>query len=393
MDDVQRRALTNGGIAALVTMVIGFVVVAATSDGETASTTPTASPTETPSPTVPSCAPSWEVVPSADPFEASNALVGVAALAAGEAWAVGSLGLEPGSPDTVLIERWDGLSWSAVEAPSPGSETNELLAVDASGPNDVWAVGRTASGFGDRPLALRYDGTAWLAMDLPDDVTGVLTGVAAIAPDDVWVVGFTGDPAAFLERAILLHWDGALWANLDAERAVGGGKSLLRDVDAAAPDDAWAVGYRHNRPLIIRFDGEAWSRSETAVAGLTTAVEAVTPTEAWAVGSPVQRFDGLAWTQAAAVPGDGQLLGVAAVAPGDVWAVGVRQRESRTRSLVFNWNGQRWRPVEGPGIPGADALAAVDALSDGTVLAVGYRDVAAGRRTLAVRGTTCPAES
>jgi len=115
-------------------------------------------------------------VQAADPGDTSNALHAISVLSAGEAWAVGASG-EVTSPNLVLLERWDGEAWTAEEGPSPGSETNELLDVDASEPNDVWAVGRTSSGFGDRPLVLHNDGSTWTVDDLPPDVSGVLTGV------------------------------------------------------------------------------------------------------------------------------------------------------------------------------------------------------------------------
>lgn len=383
---MRRRALVNGGVAGAVTLVVGLLIVAGVSSGDL--DIPRASPSPSPTPTPAPCDPSWEIVQSANPGDISHTLNAVVALAASEAWAVGGSG-DPASPLDVLIERWDGTAWTPEEAPSPGSQTNELLAVDAAGPNDVWAVGRTASGFGDRPLALHYDGAEWLEVALPEEVTGVLTGVAAISPSDVWAVGFSGDPDASLERALILHWDGLLWAVVDGGRAVGSGKSALRDVRAAAPDDVWAVGYLHNRPLIVRWDGQAWSRSETEVDGVANEVEPLTPTEGWVVGAPIQRFDGETWSETP-VREDGELLSAASVGPSDVWAVGLRPvEEGETRSIVMRFDGQRWTPVEGKGAAGSDALTGVDALPDGTVLGVGYKDVDAGRRTLAIRGTTC----
>lgn len=389
LDALQRRALINGGIAGFVTLVIGLAVVAAASRGDI--DVPPVSPSVTPTITPPNCAPSWDLIQSADPSGVPNTLLGVTALAGTEAWAVGGSG-DPTSPADVLIERWDGTAWTAEEGPSPGSQTNELLDVDASGPSDVWAVGRTASGFGDRPLALRYDGIQWLDVELPEEVSGRLTGVAAIAPNDVWVVGFSGAPEAFSERAVLLHWDGALWALVDAGRAVGVGRSALLDVEAAPPTDVWAVGYLHNRPLMIRFDGQAWSRTETQGKGAANAIEPVTQTDAWTVGAPIQRFDGAAWNTPENVRVDGELFSVAAVSPADLWAVGSRVGGGGTsRALVMRFDGRRWISIAGPNVPGSEALTAVDALPDGTVLAVGYRDVASGRRTLTIRGTSCPA--
>jgi len=397
LDPLRRRALINGGIAASVTLVVGLGLVAGLTAGEEEPPPPSVSPSTSPTPLPPACTPVWELVQSADPGELSNWFSGVTALSAAEAWAVGASG-DPLTTVEVLFERWDGIAWTAEEGPSPGSQANELRAVDAAGPNDVWAVGRTASGFGDRPLVLHFDGTEWLDVALPSEVTGVLNGVAAIAADDVWVVGFTGDPDLSLEKSLILHWDGQLWAVVEAGRAVGSGRSALRDVEAVTPDDLWAVGYLHNQPLIVRFDGVTWSRSETEVPGTTNAIEPLTPTDAWAVGAPIQRFDGTGWTETAGLREGGELLGIASVTPSDVWAVGmIRSTElGPSRALVLRFDGRRWTAVgaaDGQGIPGSEALAGIDALPDGTVLAVGYRDVESGRRTLTISGTTCPPPS
>lgn len=390
-DALRRRALINGGIATVVTLVVGLGVVAGVRAIDHEAPPPASPSPTTTTPPPPVCTPVWELVQSADPGDLSNWLFDVAALSAAEAWAVGGSG-DPTGTVEVLIERWDGIAWTAEEGPSPGSQTNELRAVDAVGPNDVWAVGRTASGFGDRPLVLHYDGTDWLDMELPAEVTGVLNGVAAIAADDVWVVGFSGDPDLSLDRSLILHWDGQLWAVVEAGRALGSGKSALRDVEAVAPDDLWAVGYLHNQPLIVRFDGVAWSRSETEVLGVTDAIQPLIPTDAWAVGAPLQRFDGTTWTQTAGVRPGGELLAVASISPSDLWAVGIQAagEGGLSRAIVLRFDGRRWAAVEGQGVSGSEALTGIDALPDGTVLAVGYRDVEAGRRTLTIGGTTCP---
>jgi hypothetical protein len=391
LDPLRRRALLNGALATFVTLVVGLGIVAGvTARDDEPEASPTPSPSVTPPPS-PACRPLWEIAQTANPGDLSNQLTGVTALSGGEAWAVGASGADVTAPASVLIERWNGAAWTAEEGPAPGTQVNELRAVDAAEPNDVWAVGRTSSGFGDRPLVLRYDGSAWLEMEVPTEITGVLTGVEAVAPDDVWVVGYTGDPELSLEEALVLHWDGLLWAVVAPGRATGQGRSALFDVEATAPDDLWAVGYLHNNdPLIVHYDGRRWTRSDTEVDGDVAAVEPVTPTDAWAVGTPIQRFDGSAWTETG-VPSDGELFGVAAVGPSDVWAVGMRPAgEGATASLVMRFDGQEWTVVDGPRVPGSDVLRDVDALADGTVLAVGYRDIEAGRRTLAILGETCP---
>jgi hypothetical protein len=387
---VERRGLVNAGVAAVVTFAIGSAVVFAAGGSEEeppARTEPAPSPPTSPEP---SCDPSWDVVRSADPGEAPTTLLGVAVVTSTEAWAVGSIG-DPATPTAVAIQRWDGNAWSPVDGPSPGTIVNELRAVDASEQNDVWAVGRTSIGLGDRPLVLHYDGSEWTQVEVPEEIDGVLNGVAAISPSDVWAVGFVGDPAASLERALVLHWDGSAWANVEVDRAVGGGKAALLDVEWVTPTDLWAAGYRHFQPLILRFDGQSWSPSPTEVRGTVNAIEAFATSQVWAVGTPIQQFDGTTWTEASEARPETELVDVAAVGARDIWAVGSRPAPGgRTRSAVYRYSGRRWTPVDGPSVAGSDALAAVDALPDGTIFAVGSKDLEAERRTLAIRGTTCP---
>lgn len=391
MNSAQRRGLLNGTIAAVATFAIGSAVVFAAGGDEETVTEPEPSPTTTPSPPPLSCTPTWDVVRSANPGKAPTTLLGITVVSSADAWAVGGIG-DPTSPTAVAIQRWDGDRWSPVEAPSAGTTLNELRGVDASEPDDVWAVGRTSSGFGDKPLILRFDGTAWRQIELPDEIDGVLNGVAAVSPTDVWAVGYTGDPVASLERALVLHWDGTGWSETPIGPAVRGGRSALVDIEGVSPTDVWAVGYQRFRPLMIRFDGRTWSRSPTDVRGAVSAVEAFATSEVWAVGSPIQRFDGETWTRARIARDDVELVDVAAVGGLDIWAVGSQpsRQGGLARSAVFRYTGRRWLPVNGPSVAGSDVLAAVDALPDGTVLAVGSKDVNAERRTLAIAGSTCP---
>src|SRR6188474_3267500 len=144
MNSLQRRGLVNASVAAVATFAIGSAVVYAAGGPEDVATPP-ASTSPSASPTTRSCTPTWDVVRSANPGEAATTLLGVTAVTSAEAWAVGGLG-QPEIPTAVAMMRWDGDRWLPFTAPSPGTTLNELRAVDASEPNDVWAVGRTSSG-------------------------------------------------------------------------------------------------------------------------------------------------------------------------------------------------------------------------------------------------------
>ena len=81
---------------------------------------------------------------------------------------------------------------------------------------------------------------------------------------------------------------------------VGAEPNTLRDVAVAAPDDAWAVGWRiagsHYRTLAQHWDGSTWSVVPTPGLGsgdaVLTGVAALSSQDVWSVGW-VMRDDGL----------------------------------------------------------------------------------------------------
>jgi len=86
----------------------------------------------------------WQVVPSpvidaSHPFE----LASVAAVAPNDAWAVGTVfNNPPAHPVPDLIEHWDGTSWTVQKTlDSAGAQISSLIAISAIAAADAWAVG------------------------------------------------------------------------------------------------------------------------------------------------------------------------------------------------------------------------------------------------------------
>jgi hypothetical protein len=92
----------------------------------------------TPTPT-PTCVGGWNVVSSPNVGTRSNALDGVAAVSANDAWAMG-FSYDASSRELAMVQRWNGSAWSVVSAPQP-ERSSRLKGVDALSANDVWAVG------------------------------------------------------------------------------------------------------------------------------------------------------------------------------------------------------------------------------------------------------------
>jgi hypothetical protein len=271
----------------------------------------------------------WRVVPSPNPAASDDVeLNGVVAVSANDVWAVGHSGNVCCVPYQTLIEHWDGMSWSIVPSPSPGTYSgNDLHAVVAISASDVWAVGEAYSGqYGQDggSLILHWDGTSWSVV--PNASKATLLGASAVSANDVWAVG-----------SEILHWNGATWSIVQYPAVPS--SSILRAVSAVSANDIWAVGFRNafygsDETIAVHWDGSSWTLvPDAGDRGALYAVDAIATNDVWAVGSwfdpavgtvfLTEHWNGAAWTAVAAPnPGGSAFNGVAAVSARDVWAVG-----------------------------------------------------------------------
>jgi len=158
----------------------------------------------------------WKLIPSPDATGVLNLLNGVAATSGSNAWAVGgSVRNFPHSPVTVIL-RWNGHAWSRVPSPHPGKfNGDELLGVSAVSAGDAVAVGDYLDPVSAtaKNLAVRWNGTSWSLTSAPTPPPPAkdsgLEGVAATSARNAWAVGFY--VPGNLARALILHWNGTAW--------------------------------------------------------------------------------------------------------------------------------------------------------------------------------------
>lgn len=125
----------------------------------------------------------------------------------------------------------------------------------------------------------------------------------------------------------------------------------------------WAVGTCHDgSPITDRHTPRlGWRQHATGISGDLLSVAAVTTGDVWAVGTKNEQplavhWDGTSWSEVATAslePGTvgGQLAGVTAISSDDVWAVGWRDLPiSRERTLVEHWDGHSWQIVPSPNL-------------------------------------------
>jgi hypothetical protein len=268
------------------------------------------------------CSHGWNAVPVPG---RRGALSGVAAASPDDVWAVGS----------ELMEHWDGTRWQRVPVPA-----NEYLnAITALAPDDAWAVGDT----GDpvrMALIARWDGRSWKRLPLSRSASKsvgrmgrrasrFLVAVSASAPDDVWAVGYdsrhvTNAQVAAnnyvrpLDAGVVLHWDGTAWMQVPTPIGV------LRDVEptgvvAISVRNVWIIanGVLKAYDLAMHWDGRRWR-----VFRLRGPV-------------PADRGGSLTLHSLTAVSARDIRVAATADAPGE--AV-----DNNTWGLIFRWNGHRW---------------------------------------------------
>ena len=244
----------------------------------------------------------WSIVPSPSPDTQFNELRAVAALSANDVWAVGYRGgTKSETPIETFILHWDGSRWSQVPSPNIAGGANQLFGITAISADDIWAVG-TAAG---APLAMRWNGSAWSVVPVQRNSglsTEKLTAVSGTAGNDIWAVGDGKGIFTNQTFATIRHWDGARWTEKVCRAASGsnppegyeggGPDAYFTGVAAAASNDVWAVGVSGSGPMILHWDGQAWTTVTHPRAFPNSAtLRAVTASSgggAWSVGIEIE---------------------------------------------------------------------------------------------------------
>lgn len=236
--------------------------------------------------------------------------------------------------------------WQQIDAP-PGVEAARLLHVAAVGPDLAWAVGEQARDHPviGRPLALRWDGTAWAHTDVTHlGITGAIRDVAGISADTAWAVAGEEEGTPHL-----LRWDGTTWQDTPFPGSTDPTTTLLA-LTVGADGQAWIVGVLGGQVRLLHWDGGAWSWLPPLPDGtpLPHLIELAPDGSVWVCGDVVAHWDHQQWT---VIPGPpGIRLGISdllPVAADDIWAVGasfgVGGPPDKPTSVVFRrWNGTEW---------------------------------------------------
>ena len=176
---------------------------------------------------------SWTIVPSAATGQAFDQLTRVQCLSAADCWAVGNAGpasqmsgflpIFPGAVgDQGLIEHWDGSAWSIVPSTTePLPSGGYLSGLQCVGDSDCWASGATTDVNGNASgiLMEHWDGTSWsdTSASVPgSDAPGMLAGISCLSAVQCWAVGSTGSfnngGSGPKPQSLVEYWNGSSWS-------------------------------------------------------------------------------------------------------------------------------------------------------------------------------------
>lgn len=355
-------------------------------------------------------------VPTLPPGTVSSRLRGIDCPSTTECWAVGETeGAAP--PKQRLVLRGNGTTWTTVTTPSPvGAGLNYLNDVTCVSATACWAVGLYAVSSINRALVLRWNGTAWAVSANPTPTAGTSTnllGVSCASTTFCFAVGGAFDETEFVDRTLVLRWNGTAWVSITTALPSGTTSSFLNGVDCVTASACRAVGEFASadfkgRRLALTWNGSTWAVTSTPMPTASTytglyGVSCVTATDCWAAGIAevddiflplIVRLGDVPAPSPAVVPTpvpadstDTYLRDVWCVTATSCWAVGAATIDGTGTRMVMRSAGNTWGIVNTPTLPGTlwSTFMGVTCTSATDCWAVGYAQIGSVNRPLIVR--------
>ncbi len=251
---------------------------------------------------------SWTNIPNPQVASASNSLFGVGADASNDVWAVGRSLTVPttilGPRGQTLTMHWNGTAWSIAPATLVHTDTSELSAVKVLASNNAWAVGDGqnftgfTSNFPATVLIEHWDGSSWTQVATPpDNPQGDFLSDISGTASDLWTVGGQGSSTT-TDSVLTEHWNGTSWATVSG--VTPDSSADLFGVTYIANNNVYAVGasaYANpsltselDHTLIEQWNGTSWTQVMSANASTNNALFAaasLSSRDVWAAGRMV----------------------------------------------------------------------------------------------------------
>ena len=150
----------------------------------------------------------------------------------------------------VLVQIWDGSTWTTQSVPAPAGATDTaLLSVSCTSSSFCVAVGAAFTGDSSSdtlPFAIMWNGLSWsmaAGLNAPSGFNDTeLAGVSCTGPAWCMAVGFATNTSTSVNETLAEQWDGATWSSSSSASAPGTGAEALLAVSCTGPSNCMAVG-------------------------------------------------------------------------------------------------------------------------------------------------------
>jgi hypothetical protein len=202
----------------------------------------------------------WTVVPSPNQTGTLSEISGISCTTASFCVAVGNY--QPGFPRSqVLVEMWNGTSWSIDAAPNPSPTDDFLTGIACLTTTDCIAVGDTENEGWTGAFIESWNGSTWTVTAIQDpDIAApyYLSSISCPALNFCAAAGSYANGTATLP--MLQVWTAGVWG---FEPAASGTTGQLESVACATTIACFAVGYSSAlgtlQPIIESYNGVVWS--------------------------------------------------------------------------------------------------------------------------------------
>ncbi len=187
---------------------------------------------------------------------------GLVAIGARKAWAVGHSGITP------VAMYWNGKKWkkAGYQKGKFGPLDIPLIPLSLSAAKDgsVWSVAGLNSKNDGASAVRRWNGKAFVNVDVPGAAGASLTSVSVRNKNDVWLAGTTTANGTQVV-ATVLRLSGGQWKQVapgGSWGVIGQPHNIIQDLAAVGPNKVWAVRAQNGGGL-LRWNGSKWSEAST----------------------------------------------------------------------------------------------------------------------------------
>jgi hypothetical protein len=262
------------------------------------------------------------------------------------------------------VWRWQGNGWQAIGPPAAAG----IVALGSSPTGDLIVLGQRNQAGSSLPLLERWDGVSWTAIPLTisgPPGSGWLLFAMALLPNGDLVIGGSFQTVNGVAADNIARWDGSQWHALGSGTDGAVTALTVRQSGALVVGGGFLLAGGQPRPGIAEWQNGSWSGFGTGLGvSFPIAVHAVTErangeliaggnfAAAGAVPcSGIARWDGVAWhALGAGLQSDGFITGprsLQILPDGTLSTIGGFTRSKELACLhAARWDGSSWAPLQ-----------------------------------------------